>query len=135
MNMKIKNGFFEVNNVPDSTLNRLLSNRDVAVSISFALSKFLKLMTPINEAYVETKKQLVERLADKDKEGKPAVEGDVYSIKENLEEFNAEFKKLVEIESDIAMEVIQIHEGDIPKGLINAYEFAQLDGIIEYKEE
>ena len=135
MNMKIKNGFFEVNNVPDSTLNRLLSNRDVAVSISFALSKFLKLMTPINEAYVETKKQLVERLADKDKEGKPAVEGDVYLIKENLEEFNTEFKKLVVIENDIAMEVIQVHKEDIPKGLINAYEFAQLDGIIEYKEE
>ena len=130
--MKITNVFFEQNVSKESPLIKLCQCKDLPTKISYWLSRLLAHLEPLNKTYAIEKKRLIEKWCDKE-DGKPKEENGQYRLSEHLEEFNAEYVELLDIELEIDI-TIEIPLDKIPSGVLNSYDFAQLSGLIEFKE-
>ena len=133
--MRITNVFFEQNITKESPLIKLCQCAGLPTKVSYWLSRLLAHLEPLNKTYANEKRKLIEKWCDKDENGKPKEENGQYMLSEHMNEFNAEYVELLEIELEIDMKVIEIPLDKIPSGVLNSYDFAQLKGILEFKEE
>lgn len=100
------------------------------IKVAFALAKNAKIIAREMEPLLESIKKLQEDNAKKDKDGKPIIKDNVYEI-EDLEKFNEEYKKLMDIEVEITLH--KIKEEDLPNDISTTQMSIILD-LIENKE-
>ena len=62
----------------------------------YQVGRNIQRIKPFLERFGETRKEIIERLAEKDKDGNPKVEGNNISFGENAEEFIEKFTELME---------------------------------------
>lgn len=132
--MKITNVFFEQNLTKESPLIKLCQCSELPAKTSYWLSRLLNNLEPLNKTYIGEKRKLIEKWCDKE-DGKPAEVNGQYKFSEHIDEFNKEFSELLEIELEIDMKAIEIPLDKIPPGVLNSFDFGQLKGLIEFKEE
>lgn len=146
--MKITNAFFEKNNTQESPLIKLCKCNGLPAKVSYWLSRLLQKLEPLNTVYNGERKKLIEKWCDKE-DGKPKEESGQYKITEHVKEFNDEYAELLSIELAIDILVIEIPIEKMPdchdceqekcpqykRGLLNSFDYSQLVGIIDFKEE
>lgn len=123
--MKVKN-IQLVNSI--TTLNKLLTC-ELNIKTQFNLDKNVKEIDKILESYNASRKKLIEKYCDKDKEGKPNIINNQYTFKENLDEFNKEFNELNSIENDVKIIKFSIDELEGVK--VNSTELASINYMIK----
>ena len=100
------------------------------VKLAFALAKNAKILGREVEPLAETIKKLQEEHAKKDKDGKPIVKDNVYEM-EDLEKFNEEYKKLMDIEVEVSLH--KVKESEVPADISTTQASIILD-LIDEKE-
>lgn len=129
--MKITNAFFEQQ---DSPLVKLCQCTGLPTKVSYWLSRLLQLLEPLNKVYTSERRKLIEKWCEKNEDGSPKEEKGQFKVTEHMQEFNNEYSELLNIEIDIDMKSIEIELDKIPAGVLNSFDFARLQGIIEFKE-
>ena len=137
--MKITNAFFESNTIEQSQGNqpplmRLCQCNQLPAKTSYWLSRLLSALESLNKVYAGERKKLIEKWCDKNEDGTPRQENDQYSLKSNIIDFDREFQELLSIELNLDMDKIAITLDSIPPGILNSYDYARLDSLIDFKE-
>ena len=133
MKIKITNGFFERSN-ENSPLVRLCRSTQLPVKTSYWLSRLTKEIAPLNQAYLEEKKKLIEKWCDKNEDGTPVSEKGMIKFTEHGKDFNLELISLINIEIELGIDKIEIPLECIPVGLLSSFDFEELDNFIVFKE-
>ena len=90
-------------------LNGLTILRDVKLKgkIAYAVIRNIEKLSSVEKTIEETRKKLAEDLCEKDAEGKPVIEENVYKISEdNKAEFNKQYIELLDSEAGIELHKI-----------------------------
>lgn len=90
-----------------------LNNMDLNIKVSYAIAKNINKIEKELEVYNKEKAKLIDKYGEKDEEGKLKVDeaGNIKIIDE--ENWNKEFKELLEIENEI--DIHKINEEDLFK--------------------
>jgi len=132
--IKVANSFFERGATQESALIKLCKSNQLPTKVSYWLSRILKELTPLNKLYLEEKQKLIEKWCDRDEEGKIILQNDMIFFKEHMKEFNLDITELVSIESELPFNKIEIPLDKIPEGLINSYDYGELDDFVVFQE-
>lgn len=90
-------------------LNGLTILRDVKLKgkVAYAVIRNIEKLSSVEKTIEETRKKLAEDLCEKDAEGKPVIEENVYKISEdNKAEFNKQYIELLDSEAGIELHKI-----------------------------
>ncbi len=133
---KAKNTIYSVNTM--ESLNKITSSTGFkSMKLSFALTR-LKVEYERGREAVETeRKKIIERLCDKNDDGKPKLtpQGQYTFSSENGFKFQEEIKSLYEItETEINMDKVTIVLDEIPEDLLSPNDMYNLMELIEFKE-
>lgn len=132
--MKITNAFFEQNTTQESPLIKLCRCTELPPKISYWLSRLLQSFDPLLKVYTTEHQKLILKWCDKDESGKVKEENGQYKLSTYREEFNKEYVELLNIELELDIKEIEIPLDSIPKGVLNSFDYAKLNGIIVFKE-
>lgn len=84
-------------------------SKHLPVRISYAISKNADAIAGALKAYEETRKNLLERFAKKDEEGKAVIENGNYVI-DDMEQFAKEMNELLTVETEVIVQEVSIDE-------------------------
>jgi len=142
MAVDIKNSAIEAA-LSSGAFNKLATSEKIAdnVSLSWNIAKFQKFFDEAAGMYSEEKQKLIERFAEKDKEGKPKtipIPGDTNRVRFSFTDANAElftksFQELLNLTSPLSHK-LQLNVKDIPGGVLLPADFRALEGIMEIRE-
>lgn len=116
-------------------LANLRQSKDLPITFSFRLADLLGKLQPTIKAYSEQKQNLIDKYADRDKEGKlvnPTPGQFVFTTKAQW--FQKEFNELLNEETTVDCAKLEIKMDDVPKGTISADDIISLMSIIDFKE-
>ncbi len=117
-------------------LANLRKNKDLPIIFSFRLADLLGKLQPTIKAYSDQKQKLIEKYADRDKEGKLVEQRpNMFVFSTKAQWFQKEFTELLDIEISVDGPKLEIKKEDIPKGTISADDIISLMAIIDFKEE
>ena len=133
MKIKITNTFFEKSG-GEHALVRLCRSNQLPVKTSYWLSRLTKEITPLNRDYLEEKKKLIEKWCDKNEDGTPVSEGGMIKFTEHGKDFNLELISLINIEIELGIDKIEVPLECIPVGLLNSFDYEELDNFTVFKE-
>lgn len=102
--MKLSNGKL-VNSI--EVLSKL-TNKELPIKFSYALSKNIIKINRELEAYNKERQKLIEKYGEKDEQGKIKTKEDGSVNIKDVENWNRDFKELLEIENDIDINVIDL---------------------------
>lgn len=118
------------------SLEWITSCRDLPTEFAFELKKLRPSVRNVENAYDPLKQELIERCADRDKEDKLVQKApNVFSFTARAREFQVEYKKLLDLESELGGKRLEISLKDIPDRLLSADDFASLECIIDFKKK
>ena len=112
-------------------LNEIMNKEEkYPVKFSYALSKNLIAIEPLNKAYTEARDHLLDRYNRKDDDGKPAykITGKIEIAEEYQAVWQKEFQELLDIEVECTPHMISVE--DLPEGIEPAILYA-LDFMIK----
>ena len=111
-------------------LKNLFETKDIPIEVSFRLATFGKQLKEPVETYIEMKKKLAERYADRDEHGQLHVQEGKYIIIREKEAFAREWQNLADIETEIEKPIIQL--GLWAQGKISAKDMRELSVLIKF---
>jgi len=129
--VKIKNAIID-ELLRSNALRLLRSYRNLIVSELFDLSLLLSKYAPIEKAYYVAREALIDKYAMKDDKGKRIRIDKTWDFGDNTAVFLEEFKKLLEIETDINHDRVKISMDSIPAGMFTPDEITTLRPLIEF---
>lgn len=125
--MKLKNTIFRTGFI--AALNNLLV-QPIPVVYGFGLRKFTVEVNAKSKLFEESRMALVEQYAEKDTQGKSVIDEATKNYKiTNLEDFNKEYLKLVEIEEDYSFEKFVLTKEEAKKVFLTTLELGLLEDI------
>lgn len=97
-----------------NTINVLgeLNNAKLPVKVAYAITKNINKINSELKAYNEEKAKLIDKYAEKDKEGKLKTDeyGNVPLKEEHIEDYNRDIKELLSIENEIDIHMINLDD-------------------------
>lgn len=132
-NIRVKNSFFE------ESMNALVKIGkwdDIPVEQGYWLSRIVKELRELNKDYMNERAKLVEKWGDRDSDGNLiAMSNGGVMLKDHFVEFKTDLEILQAIEAEIRFSKVRLPRSEIPKGLLNSFDMADLDPIIDFREE
>lgn len=86
-----------------------IQNKKLPTKLGYAITKNIKLMNSIAEAYEEERKKILDRYAMKDADGEYVVKEGAYVISD-LEAYGAEMQELLEIDNEMDIHMVPFSE-------------------------
>ncbi len=133
MKIKFTNTFFGKAS-EETALVKLCKCDQLPVKVSYWLSRLLKVLIPLNQTFLEERKKLIEKWCDRTEDGKVVVVKDIIQFTEHGREYNADIVDLFNIGIELDINKIIIPIDKIPVGLLNSYDFEELEAFIEFTE-
>ncbi|WP_196002018.1 DUF1617 family protein [Clostridium sp. 1001271B_151109_B4] len=117
-----------------NTINVLgdLNNAKLPVKVAYAITKNINKINSDLKAYNEEKAKLIDKYAEKDKEGKLKTDeyGNVTLKEEYIQEWNRDMAELLSIENEIDIHMIQLDDLLSSDYSISPAELAAIDFMI-----
>lgn len=118
-----------------NTINVLgeLNNAKLPVKVAYAITKNINKINTELKAYNEEKVKLIDKYAEKDKEGKLKTDeiGNVTLKEEHIEDWNRDIKELLSIENEVDIHMIQLDDLLNSNYNISPAELSVIDFMIE----
>lgn len=86
-----------------------IQNKKLPTKLGYAITKNIKLMNSVAEAYEEERKKILDRYAMKDADGEYVVKEGAYVISD-LEAYGAEMQELLEIDNEMDIHMVLFSE-------------------------
>jgi uncharacterized Zn finger protein len=112
-----------------NALQRLL-DADLEIDQSYALSKFARQFREKQGVYNEARQKLIDKYGTKDDDGKLVEENGQVQV-EDVESFQKEFQKLLEVEEEYEMDKLHIEDLQSLDIRLSANDILLLDKILE----
>ena len=117
-------------------VSKLFNSDKMEGAVNFRLGIFIKKLNLIIESFIDAKKMMIQKFAEKDNEGNVISDdgGKTYRIiRDSIPQFNKEFEKLMDEEFKI--ENVQVNVSDGSKAGLTPNDFAVLSEFIDFVED
>ena len=123
-------------NFSPGSLEWIASCRDLPTAFAFELKKLRPRIRDVDTAYKQQKQDMIEKYADRDKENKLVQSApNIFRFTTKAEWFQKEYNELLNLESNLGDEKLEIDLKDIPDRFLSADDFASLECIMNFTKE
>ena len=117
--------------VNDTQMLSAISQKQLPVKVSYAIAKNISKIEAELKIYNAEKQKLLEKYAEKDKDGKVKSEnGSIRIQKEHIEDWNKDIKELLAIENEVDIHKFKLSELDGKACNFSPSEFMAIDYMI-----
>lgn len=112
-------------------LRRLGACQSIPIALSYRLACLMRLFAEAEKLFHDTRQKIIEKYGDRDESGNLIVINNNYHFSENVEQVQSDINELMELDSDIDIEPLEIELSDMPEGILSAVDIIALEPIIK----